>query len=88
MMIDQGQDPAQEGIKLDLSLEAWAEGGTLGRLERATKIVDALAALASAKVGQPLADQMADILKLTIEDAIVQIRQDDAFYDQVKAALV
>ncbi len=82
-MIDQVQDHAQNGIKLDLSLEAWAEGGTLGRLDRAIKIVDALSALAAAKVGQKLADQMADILKLTIMDAIVQIQQDDAFYDHV-----
>ncbi|TXM72172.1 hypothetical protein FV226_13160 [Methylobacterium sp. WL12] len=56
----------------------WGEGGTLGRLERAKAQVEAVAYFAAPELGADAA-HLRDVLLLTIEDAIVQVQQDDRF---------
>lgn len=56
----------------------FAEGGVLGMLERAKAKVEALAYFAAPELGDDAAF-VREVLLLTIEDAIAQVQQDDAF---------
>ncbi|KQU31069.1 hypothetical protein ASG63_16350 [Methylobacterium sp. Leaf94] len=63
----------------------FSEGGILGMLERAKGQVEALAYFAAPELGADAA-LVRDLLTMTIEGAISQVRQDDAFIDDLVKA--